>query len=243
MKTKKLILLSAAAVLSIAPAFAELSLPVNLDFQDETQFPVGPLQSKDDFRIYIAPREAAPGIEVANDPEVAGNKLLVIRSNGTSETNRLKIMLPAMTKPFEYQFRCKVEGEIVPGNRSLLSFYVEDQWDKPARIVIPSWDGNLIHAVVDRKFKSAGKDLAQWRTIKVAVNTDGQAGTPDTYSLFVDGEEVLSQVPMERDFETPLSFAEIALDFNNAEDVAKLKFLIDDIRIGSPAIGSPAPAR
>jgi hypothetical protein len=191
--------------------------------------------------IYIDPHDSDPGIEIAEDPEVKGNKVLVIRSNGTSLTNVLKLVFPEMTKPFEYQFRCKVEGE-APGTRSLLTFSVKDPWDEPARIVIPWMDGNIIHGVVDGKFHSTQRDLSQWRTIKVAVNTDGKASTPDTYSLFVDGEEVLTDIPMERSFDKPLTVAEISLRFDKPADVTKVKFLIDDIRVGTPTIENAAPA-
>jgi hypothetical protein len=243
MKLTSLLVQSAGFFLLIAPAFAELSLPVNLDFQDETVFPVGKLQSNEDFRIYIEPSNADSGIEIATDPDVAGNNLLVVCSNGTSRVNRLKIWLPELNKPFEYQFRCRVEG-VAPGLRSLLTFYAVDEWDKPARILIPWMDGNILHGVVvDGKFQSVQRDLSQWTTIKVAVNTDGNAATPDTYSLFVDEQELLSNIPMERNFDMPISIAEIALDFDNDYDVMQVKFLIDDIQVGSPSIKTSAPAR
>lgn len=239
MKTKYLTLLASGIVLSTTAAFAEMKLPVNLDFQDDVLFPVGPLKGED-FAIYISPRDAAPGIEVAQDPDAPKNKVLVVRSNGTSVENRLKMLLPPLDKPFEYQFRCKVVGEIVPGGRSLLNLYVKDQWGKSVAAVIPFWAGNKIYGVVDGKFKDVQEDLVNWRTIKVVVNTDGKAPYTYSYSLFVDDKEVLSQVPMVGKFDVPLSVAEIALDFDSPGDVTKVKYLIDDIKIGSPTIDSPS---
>lgn len=232
---KKMLPIYAAIVLSINPAFAELSLPVEIDFQDQTAFPTGPLRNGN-FNTFINPRVATPGIEVADDPDDVGNKVLVLRSNGSSMQNRLKIHLPAMTQPFEYQFRCKVVGEPAPGLRSLLTFYRKEQWGRPVRIIAPFCSDNMLYGVVNGKYKFTGKKLNDWTTIKVAVNTDGKAETLDTYSLFVNGEQVLSDVPLEQNFDAPLDVAEIGLDFDKEEDVEKVKYLIDDIQIGSPTL-------
>jgi hypothetical protein len=70
----------------------------------------------------------------------------------------------------------------------------------------------------------------------VAVHTDGKAETPDTCSIFVNDEKVLADFPLEVNLGEPLDVAEIALDFENPDDVTKVKYLIDDIRVGSPTL-------
>ncbi|MFM8716677.1 MAG: hypothetical protein ACKOF3_07840, partial [Spartobacteria bacterium] len=109
MKPKTLSMLCAAAILSMATASAELTLPINLDFEQQDVFK--DLQKNKDLLVYIDPRTEAPVIGVVEDSDNPSNKVLEIRSNGTSQTNRLKIMLPPMTHDFEYQFRCKLVGE------------------------------------------------------------------------------------------------------------------------------------
>lgn len=229
MKPKNLSILCAAAILSMATASAELALPINLDFEQQDIFK--DLQKSKDFLVYIEPRTEATGIGVIEDPTNPSNKVLEIRSNGTSEKNRLKIMLPLMTQDFEYQFRCKLVGETVPGGRSLLSFYTSPQWDKVSNVVVPRSENNLL------KFKSTEKELTQWTTIKVAVHTDGNPETPDTYSVFVNDEKVLEDAPLPgKQLDGAIDVAEIALDFTDPSDVTKLKYLIDDIRVGSPKL-------
>jgi len=234
MKPKKLSILCTAAILSMATASAELSLPINLDFEEENI--LKDLQKSGDVSIYINPRTEAPGIGVVEDSDNPSNKVLEIRSNGTSQENRLKIMLPPMAQNFEYQFRCKLVGETVRGVRSLLNFYVNKQWDKPVRVLIPYWSDNQLHTVVDGKFKSTRKKLDEWTTIKILVHTDGKAETPDTCSIFVNDEQVLADSPLEVSLGEPIEVAEISLDFENPDDVTKLKYLIDDIRVGSPTL-------
>ena len=238
MKTKYLTLLSSAIALFTTAAFAEMDLPINLDFEQEGI--LKELQTNKDVSIYINPKIEAPGIGVVEDPDNPGNKVLEFRSNGTSQTNRLKIMLPIINKPFEYQFKCKVMGEIVSGDRSLLKLYAKDRWDKSVSVVIPYMADNKIYAVVDGKFKPMNKDLADWRTIRIAFDTNGQAPYTYSYSLFVDDDKLLSEVPMLGEFDEPLSVAEIALDFDSPDDVTKVKYLIDAIKIGSPTIDSPS---
>lgn len=234
MTPKNLTILCSAAILSMATASAELTLPINLDFEEENV--LKDLQKSKDFSIFVNPKMDGPGIEVVEDSENPGNKVLEIRSNGASQANRLKINLPPMAQDFEYQFRCKVEGETVPGFRSLLNFYVKGQWEKPVRVLIPYHSNNQLHTVEDGKFKSTRKKLDDWSTIKVAVHTDGKAETPDTCSIFVNDEKVLADFPLEVNLGEPLDVAEIALDFENPDDVTKVKYLIDDIRVGSPTL-------
>jgi hypothetical protein len=239
MKLINILLPAAAVFIFIAPAFAELSLPVDMDFEDEFLFPVGLLKKSKDLPVFIDPLDAEPGIEIVEEPQTAGNKVLVVRSNGSSRINRLKLMLPPMAGPFEYQFRCKVDGKFVPGTRSLLTFYALNEYDRPSAVLSAYGPANTVYAMVDQKLKSIGRDFNEWRTVKVVINTDGKAEIPDTYSLYIDGEEVLNGVPMERDFDSPLNIAEIALDFDDANSISNLKFLIDDIKIGSPTIDNP----
>lgn len=229
MRPNNLAALCAAAILSIATASAELTLPINLDFEQQDIFK--DLQKSKDFLLYINPRTEAPGMGVVEDPTNPSNKVLEIRSNGTSEQNRLKIVLPPMKQNFEYQFRCKLVGEAVPGGRSLLRFFTSPQWEKGSNVIAPRAENNRL------KFKSTEKELTEWTTIKVAVHTDGNPETPDTYSVFVNDEKVLedSPLPGER-LNGPIDVAEIALDFTDPIDVTKLKYLIDDIRVGSPKL-------
>ena len=131
-------------------------------------------------------------------------------------------------------------GETVSGDRALLKLYVKDRWDKSVSVVIPYMANNKIYAVVDGKFKPMNKDLADWRTIRIAFDTNGQAPYTYSYSLFVDDDKLLSEVPMLGEFDEPLSVAEIALDFDSPDDVTKVKYLIDAIKIGSPTIDSPS---
>ncbi len=229
MQPKKLSILCAAAILSMATASAELTLPINLDFEQQDIFK--DLQKNKDFLVYIMPRTEATGIGVIEDPTNPSNKVLEIRSNGTSEQNRLKIVLPTMTQDFEYQFRCKLVGEAVPGFRSLLSFYTSPQWDKVSPVIVPRAENNML------KFKSTEKELTEWTTIKVLVHTDGKPETPDTYSVFVNDEKVLEDAPLPgKQLDGAIDVAEIALDFTDPIDVTKLKYLIDDIRVGSPKL-------
>ena len=229
MQPKKLSILCAAAILSMATASAELTLPINLDFEQQDIFK--DLQKSKDFLVYIMPRTEATGIGVIEDPTNPSNKVLEIRSNGTSEQNRLKIVLPTMTQDFEYQFRCKLVGEAVPGFRSLLSFYTSPQWEKVSPVIVPRAENNLL------KFKSTEKELTEWTTIKVLVHTDGKPETPDTYSVFVNDEKVLEDAPLPgKQLDGAIDVAEIALDFTDPIDVTKLKYLIDDIRVGSPKL-------
>lgn len=229
MKLKNLSILCATAILSMATASAELTLPINLDFEQQDIFK--DLQKNKDFLVYIMPRTEATGIGVIEDPTNPSNKVLEIRSNGTSEQNRLKIVLPTMTQDFEYQFRCKLVGEAVPGFRSLLSFYISPQWDKVSPVIVPRAENNLL------KFKSTEKELTEWTTIKVLVHTDGNPDTPDTYSVFVNDEKVLEDAPLPgKKLDGAIDTAEIALDFRDPIDVTKLKYLIDDIRVGSPKL-------
>jgi len=229
MKLKNLSILCATAILSMATASAELTLPINLDFEQQDIFK--DLQKNKDLLVYIDPRTEASAIGVIEDPTNPSNKVLEIRSNGTSEKNRLKIMLPPMKQNFEYQFRCKLVGEAVPGGRALLGFYTSPQWEKVANVIVPRSENNLL------KFKSTEKELTEWTTIKVSVHTDGNPDTPDTYSVFVNDEKVLEDAPLPgKKLDGAIDTAEIALDFIDPIDVTKLKYLIDDIRVGSPTL-------
>ncbi len=135
-----------------------------------------------------------------------------------------------MTQDFEYQFRCKLVGEAVPGSRWLLGFYTYPEWDKVSPVIVPRAE-NLL------KFKSKEQELTEWTTIKVLVHTDGNPETPDTYSVFVNDEKVLEDAPLPgKQLDGAIDVAEIALDFTDPSDVTKLKYLIDDIRVGSPKL-------
>jgi hypothetical protein len=52
----------------------------------------------------------------------------------------------------------------------------------------------------------------------------------------VNDEQVLADFPLEVNLGEPIDVAEIALDFENPDDVTKVKYLIDDIRVGSPTL-------
>ena len=84
MKLKNLSILCATAILSMATASAELTLPINLDFEQQDIFK--DLQKNKDLLVYIMPRTEATGIGVIEDPTNPSNKVLEIRSNGTSES-------------------------------------------------------------------------------------------------------------------------------------------------------------
>lgn len=220
----------AIAGVTAATATAQFPLPVTLDFNDQPLGEVSRIAGQ--IEIHVQPDGEKSNFQIVSDEEKSGNQILSMGATGTTTSNRLKFLFDPIEKPFDYEFRCRVEGSTkLPGFRSLLTLYQSPNWSEPAVILLPYWTNNSAHAKVDKKYENLHRALTDWVTFKVSVNIDGDDATEDTYSLSIDGEEVLTNIALDRNFDGPVDTVEMALDFEVPEDGERLRFLIDDIKI------------